>query len=170
MRRRAIAVVGVDRMHHERRRRTSGRLRAPCFRSSVAPIPPLCSRDPRAGAVLAGALAASGPVRGAPRDRSGGGGQMTTPSRRRTRILVSGVSALLMLVLATQSTLAAVGWTAPVKSAPSNAYNFGKGLARTVSSTSSYLHTQFTYVGTVNPGVYYRRGNSTGSAWGTAKR
>jgi hypothetical protein len=85
-------------------------------------------------------------------------------------VLWSAVSALLMLVLATQSVVATVSWTAPVKSGPSGGYDYGRALARTVSSTTSYLHEQYTFVNTTNPGVYYRRGNSTGSAWGTPKR
>src|SRR6476469_3998358 len=93
-----------------------------------------------------------------------------TPTRRRARVLFSLLTAMLMLVLATQSTLATVTWKAPVKSSASYGYNYGKALARTVSSTTSYLHEQYTFVNTTNPGVYYRRGNSTGSTWGTAKR
>jgi hypothetical protein len=95
---------------------------------------------------------------------------MTTPSRRRTRVLVSVTSALLAILLASQSTLAATTWTSAVKSAPSYAYNYGAGLARTVSSTTSYLHTQYTYVNTANPGVYYRRGSASGASWATPKR
>ena len=93
-----------------------------------------------------------------------------TPTRRRARVLFSLLSALLMLVLAAQSTLATVSWTSPVKASASYGYNYGKGLARTVSSTTSYLHEQYTFVNTTNPGVYYKRGNSTGTTWGTAKR
>ena len=93
-----------------------------------------------------------------------------TPTRRRARVLFSLLTAMLMLVLATQSTLATVTWKAPVKSSASYGYNYGKALARTVSSTTSYLHEQYTFVNTTNPGVYYRRGSSTGSTWGTAKR
>ena len=67
-----------------------------------------------------------------------------------------------MLVLATQSTLAAVSWTSAVKSSPSYAYNYGAGLAKTTSTVSgtTYLHSQYTYVNTTNPGVYYRRGSA----------
>ena len=58
----------------------------------------------------------------------GGAGPMATPMRRgRTRLLFAGMSAMLMLLLATQSTLAAVTWTSPVKSSPSYAYNYGAG-------------------------------------------
>ena len=98
---------------------------------------------------------------------------MATPMRRgRTRLLFAGVSAVLMLLLATQSTLAAVSWTSAVKSSPSYAYNYGTGLAKTTSTVSgtTYLHSQYTYVNTTNPGVYYRRGSAGATTWGTAKR
>ncbi len=76
---------------------------------------------------------------------------MATPMRRgRTRLLFAGVSAVLMLLLATQSTLAAVSWTSAVKSSPSYAYNYGAGLAKTTSTVSgtTYLHSQYTYLNT----------------------
>lgn len=95
---------------------------------------------------------------------------MATPTRRRVRVPLSMLSALLMLVLATQGTVAAVTWTAPVKAASSESYTYGKALARTVSGTTSYLHEQYTSVAPTNPGVYYRRGNAAGSTWGTPKR
>jgi hypothetical protein len=97
---------------------------------------------------------------------------MTTLARRRTRVLFSLTSALLAVLLASQSTLAAVSWTAPTKASPSYAYNQGMGLARTVSSLTNtpYLHQQYTYLNTEFPGVYYRRGNSTVSTWGTHVR
>lgn len=95
---------------------------------------------------------------------------MTIQTRRATRVLVSVTSALLAILLASQATLAATTWSSAVKSAPSYSYNYGKGLARTVSSTATYLHTQYTYVNTTNPGIYYRRGNSSATTWGTAKR
>ena len=98
---------------------------------------------------------------------------MATPMRRgRTRLLFAGLSAMLMLVLSTQSTLAAVSWTSAVKSSPSYAYNYGAGLAKTTSTVSgtTYLHSQYTYVNTTNPGVYYRRGSAGATTWGTAKR
>ena len=98
---------------------------------------------------------------------------MATPMRRgRTRLLFAGVSAVLMLLLATQSTLAAVTWTSAVKSSPSYAYNYGTGLAKSTSAVSgtTYLHSQYTYLNTTNPGVYYRRGSAGASSWGTAKR
>ena len=56
---------------------------------------------------------------------------MTRRSYR--RVLVSALSALLIIVLATEGTLAAVTWTAPVASGPGYGYNFGMGLARTGS-------------------------------------
>jgi hypothetical protein len=81
---------------------------------------------------------------------------MATPMRRGgTRLLFAGLSALLMLVLSTQSTLAAVSWTSAVKSSPSYAYNYGQGLAKTTSTASgtTYLHSQYTYLNTTIPGV-----------------
>jgi hypothetical protein len=98
---------------------------------------------------------------------------MATPMRRGgTRLLFAGLSALLMLVLSTQSTLAAVSWTSAVKSSPSYAYNYGQGLAKTTSTASgtTYLHSQYTYLNTTIPGVYYRRGSAGATTWGTAKR
>jgi hypothetical protein len=98
---------------------------------------------------------------------------MATPVRRgRTRLLFAGLSALLMLMLSTQSTLAAVSWTSAVKSSPSYAYNYAQGLAKTTSTVSgtTYLHSQYTYVNTTHPGVYYRRDSAGASSWGTAKR
>ena len=98
---------------------------------------------------------------------------MTIPARRRrVRLLLSTLSAALMLVLATQGVLASVRWTSPVRSSPSSSYNAGQGLARTVSTVSgaTYLHAQYTYLDTANPGVYYRRGNADASSWGTPKR
>ena len=91
---------------------------------------------------------------------------------RRRQALVSGMSALLMVLLATQSVLAAVTWTAPVKATPSYSYNYGQGLAKTTSTVSgkTYLHAQYTYLNTTNPGVYYRRGTAGASTWGTPKR
>ena len=91
---------------------------------------------------------------------------------RMGRLAFVGISAMLMLVLSTQSTLAAVSWTSAVKSSPSYAYNYGQGLAKTTSTVSgtTYLHSQYTYVNTTNPGVYYRRGSAGATTWGTAKR
>jgi hypothetical protein len=98
---------------------------------------------------------------------------MTIGTRRRGgRLLFSGMSAMLMLLLATQSVFAAVSWTSPVKSSPSYAYNYGQGLAKSTSTTSgtTYLHSQYTYLNTITPGVYYRRGSAGATSWGTSKR
>lgn len=98
---------------------------------------------------------------------------MTIGARRRGgRLLFSGMSAMLMLLLATQSVLASVSWTSPVKSSPSYAYNYGQGLAKSTSTVSgtTYLHSQYTYLNTTNPGVYYRRGSAGATTWGTPKR
>jgi hypothetical protein len=98
---------------------------------------------------------------------------MATPVRRgRTRLLFAGLSALLMLVLSTHSTLAAVSWTSAVASSPAYAYNYGQGLAKTTSTVSgtTYLHSQYTYVNTTHPGIYYRRGSAGATSWGTSKR
>ena len=70
---------------------------------------------------------------------------MRTPlRRRRSRLFVTAVSSLLMLLLASQSTLAAVTWTSAVKTSYDYGFNYGQGLARTTQGTTSYLHTQYT--------------------------
>lgn len=90
--------------------------------------------------------------------------------RRRSRPFVVIVSALLMLLLSTQAVVAAVTWTSAVKTSYLYGFNTGQGLARTTSASTSYLHTQYTYTNTENTGVYYRRGNTSGSTWGTPFR
>ncbi len=94
--------------------------------------------------------------------------------------LLSLTAAVTALLLATSPTLAAVGWTSPVASGRAYSWNYGFGLARTVSGTTGYLHTQMgtDYVGgawadddgPAHLGVYYRRGTGSGQTWGTSKR
>jgi hypothetical protein len=94
--------------------------------------------------------------------------------------LLSLTAAVTALLLATTPVLAAVGWTSPVGSGRAYSWNYGFGLARTVSGTTGYLHTQMgtdyvsgTWVdddGPAHLGVYYRRGTGSGQTWGTSKR
>jgi hypothetical protein len=96
---------------------------------------------------------------------------MRTPlRRRRSRLFVTALSSLLMLLLASQSTLAAVSWTSAVKTSYEYGFNYGQGLARTTAGTTTYLHTQYLYLNTATVGIYYRRGNASGTTWGTHKR
>ena len=90
--------------------------------------------------------------------------------RRRSRGGVALVCALLALLLSSQATLASVSWTSTHSTSPAYTHNFGSGLARTTKSTTSYLHVQYTDTDVAKPGVYYRRGNATGTTWGTPKR
>ena len=89
------------------------------------------------------------------------------------------VAALLAVMLSSQVTLASVTWSSPQSVGPTYSWNFGQALARTKSGTTNYLHTQYTtdFVGgefatDSGPfqGVYYRRGNSTGTSWAGTKR
>jgi hypothetical protein len=95
---------------------------------------------------------------------------MSLATRRRSRALLSVLAGVLMLLLASQTALAAVSWTKPVGVGPQYSWNTGRGLARTVSSSTSYLHVQYEDDGHAHVGVYYRRGNAGGTAWGTARR
>ena len=95
---------------------------------------------------------------------------MSLATRRRSRALLSVLAGVLMLLLASQTALAAVSWTKPVSVGPQYSWNTGRGLARTVSSSTSYLHVQYEDDGHAHVGIYYRRGNAGGTAWGTAKR
>jgi hypothetical protein len=90
--------------------------------------------------------------------------------RRASRALVATLSALLVVLLAGQTVLAAVSWSSPVFAGPRYGWNLGQGLARTVTSTSSYLHVQYSNDNVDPLGVYYRQGNAGGTSWGTAKR
>lgn len=81
--------------------------------------------------------------------------------------------------LVTQTALAAVTWSTVYNVGPSQSWNDGMSLARSSTSTTTYLHAVYAtdVIGGViasdagpHPGAYYTRGNSTGSTWGTAKR
>ena len=95
---------------------------------------------------------------------------MSLAKRRRSRALLSVVAGVLMLLLASQTALAATTWSKPMGVGPQSSWNSGRGLARTVSSSTSYLHVQYEDDGQAHVGIDYRRGNAAGTAWGTAKR
>ena len=95
---------------------------------------------------------------------------MSLATRRRSRALLSVLAGVLMLLSASQTALAAVTWTKPVSIGPQYSWNSGRGLARTISSSTSYLHVQYEDDGHAHVGIYYRRGNAAGTSWGTAKR
>ena len=104
---------------------------------------------------------------------------MSMPRRSLARSGLAFCAALLALVLSSQAALAAVTWGSPSSAGPTYSWNFGQALARTKSGTTSFLHTQYTtdyvngmFVADNGPhlGVYYRRGNSTGSTWTSTKR
>jgi len=89
------------------------------------------------------------------------------------------VAALLAVMLSSQVTLAAVTWSSPQGVGPTYSWNYGQALARTKSGTTNFLHTQYTtdfvngmFVADNGPylGVYYRRGNSSGTSWTSTKR
>ena len=99
---------------------------------------------------------------------------------RRTRTLGAVGTGLLAVLLAWSPVLAAVSWGTTHKASTDYAYGWSDALTRTVTSTgTAYLHTIATrdvvggdQVTNTGPylGVYYRRGNAGGSAWGTLKR
>jgi hypothetical protein len=100
-------------------------------------------------------------------------------SSRRHRALAALFVAAMGALLAAQTALAAVDWGPVREVSPAYAYNFGGSLARSTKDTTSYLHAAYTstriggdFVDDNGPyaGVYYRRGNSGGSDWGTPKR
>lgn len=104
---------------------------------------------------------------------------MSTRTRSLARPSFAFLAALLALLLSSQATLAAVTWSSPHNVGPTYSWNYGQALARTKSGTTSYLHTQYTtdyvngmFVADNGPylGVYYRRGNSTGTSWSSTKR
>ena len=99
-----------------------------------------------------------------------------TRNRRLLGALLAAAAATLMVA---ESAFAAVDWGPTRQVSSSFSYNFGGGLARSTKSTTSYLHAAYTsvkvggeFVTDDGPfaGVYYRRGNTSGSDWGTAKR
>ena len=99
---------------------------------------------------------------------------------RRTRTLGAVGTGLMAVLLAWSPVLAAVSWGSTYKASTDYAYGWSDALTRTVTSTgTAYLHTIATryvvggdQVTNTGPylGVYYRRGNAGGSAWGTIKR
>ncbi|MEO5964405.1 MAG: sialidase family protein [Candidatus Limnocylindrales bacterium] len=103
--------------------------------------------------------------------------RLTRGARRPWMALLAGGAAFL---LATSPALATASWGAATQVSPDHARSqTSASLARTATSTTSYLHSVFTEtvingasVADDGPalGVYYRRGNSSGSSWGTAFR
>jgi hypothetical protein len=100
-------------------------------------------------------------------------------SSRRTRSIAALFIAAMSVLLAAQTALAAVDWGPTRQVSPSFTYNFGGSLARSTKDATSYLHAAYTslkvggeFISDDGPfaGVYYRRGNSSGSDWGTPKR
>lgn len=98
---------------------------------------------------------------------------------RRQRVLSALLVATAGMLVVTQSAFAAVDWGPTRSVSPAYTYNFGGALARSTKDSTSYNHATYTsiriggdFVDDNGPyaGVYYRRGNSSGSDWGTAKR
>ena len=105
---------------------------------------------------------------------------MHSPGRtRRNRSLGALIAAGAAALLTAQTAFAAVDWGPVRKVSPAYTYNFGGSLARSTKGDTSYLHAAYTavriggdFVDDNGPfaGVYYRRGNSSGSDWKTPKR
>jgi len=101
-------------------------------------------------------------------------------AQRRTRTVVAVATGLLAVLLAWSPVLAAISWGSVYKASSDYAYGWDNALTRTVTSGgTAYLHsvtTRYVIAGDAvtdsGPylGVYYRRGNSGGSSWGTLKR
>ena len=103
----------------------------------------------------------------------------TTARSRAARALGAFTAAIGAVLIVTQTAMAAVSWASPQVVGTTHTYNEGMSLVRTTTSTTSYLHSIYTntfpggdpasdsgpYVG-----VYYSRGNSSGTTWGTPKR
>ena len=98
---------------------------------------------------------------------------------RGRRSLGALFTAMVGVLVIAQSAFAAVDWGPVREVSPAYAYNFGGSLARSTKDGTSYLHAAYTstriggdFVDDNGPfaGVYYRRGNSSGSDWGTPKR
>ena len=103
----------------------------------------------------------------------------TTARSRAARVLGSFTAAIGALLIVTQTVMAAVSWASPQIVGATHTYNAGMSLARTTTSTTSYLHSVVVtdYPGGVAAtdtgpyvGVYYSRGNSSGTTWGTPRR
>ncbi|HEY6569037.1 MAG TPA: hypothetical protein VIZ22_02045 [Candidatus Limnocylindrales bacterium] len=75
------------------------------------------------------------------------------------------VAGSLAVLLVSQSAFAAVTWSKPVNAGPQYSWNLGRGLATTDTSSKTYLHVQFEDDGHNHTGIYYRRGNASGSSW-----
>jgi hypothetical protein len=108
---------------------------------------------------------------------------MITPqfaSRTRHRSLAGIGAGLAAALIASSSALAAVGWGTVHRSTADYAYTTGRALARTVTTGgTAYLHqvaTEWVIKGTEvtdsGPylGIYYTRGNGTGSTWSAPRR
>ena len=100
---------------------------------------------------------------------------------RRARVRVLGVMTAVLgaMFVVTQTVMAAVTWGSATAVAPSFSWNDGGALARSTTSSTSYLHAVFAsdVIGGVPAtdggpytSVYYTRGNPSGSTWGTPKR
>jgi hypothetical protein len=98
---------------------------------------------------------------------------------RRRRSIAALLAAGAAVLLVSQSAFAAVDWGKVRQVGSAYSYNFGGALSRSTKGTTSYLHATYTtvkvggeFITDDGPfaGVYYRRGNSSGSDWGTAKR
>ena len=98
---------------------------------------------------------------------------------RRNRSLGALLVAAMGTLLAAQTALAAVDWGAVREVGAAYTYNYGGSLARSTKDSTSYLHATYndTFIGGAfvddngpYAGAYYRRGNASGSSWGTPKR
>lgn len=95
---------------------------------------------------------------------------------RASAILIGLVAAL----IAWSPVTAAVTWGSVYRVSPNDTYSWGNAIARTqLSDGTTKLHavyTQYGYSGVLAAptgpylGIYYRRGNASGSTWGTARR
>ena len=73
-------------------------------------------------------------------------------------------------MLASQSVLAAVFWTVPIKAGPALSWNIGHGLATTTSRRSCCTNSSRTSRVSTRVGIYYQRGDASELAWGLRKR
>ena len=98
---------------------------------------------------------------------------------RSRRALLAITVAMTGVFLITQTALAAVTWSSVYGVGPSFSWNDGRALARSTTSSTSYLNAVYATdviagVPATDTGpyasVYYTRGNASGSTWGTPKR
>jgi hypothetical protein len=99
---------------------------------------------------------------------------------RRASLPVSLLLGLVAALIAWSPVLAAVSWGTVYRATGDHTYTNGNALGRTVTSGGTpKLHEVYSqyvvggvHVTNTGPylGVYYRRGNGTGSSWGTPKR